>query len=285
MNELQVVRNSLELNVLLDGHQPGLVPTMGALHAGHAALIHQSAQENSMTVVSIFVNPTQFNDPADYRRYPRSLDSDILFAQAQGANVLFTPETNEMYRSGHATTVQVGVLADRWEGASRPGHFSGVATVVTKLLNIVNPARSYFGEKDFQQLQIIRQVHADLNLPGSITGVQTIRDVDGLALSSRNMRLGEAGRRIAQAVPAALGAIQRLIHEGASVNNVIKAGRQIISGQPNIELDYLAVVHSQSFEPVLVINPSSRVIIAVTIDGVRLIDNCSPDGSDLLPWG
>src|SRR5690606_27948618 len=162
---------------------------MGALHAGHVALIERAARENACTVVSIFVNPTQFNDPSDLARYPRNLDRDVEVASDAGADVIYAPDAETVYPPGFSTFVEVGGLTDRWEGEARPGHFRGVATVVTILLNTVRPRRAYFGEKDYQQLLVVRRMQRDLRLPGEIVACPTVREPDGLALSSRNARL------------------------------------------------------------------------------------------------
>ena len=210
------------------GFAPGLVPTMGALHAGHAALIRQAAAENPATVVSIFVNPTQFEDATDLTRYPRTLERDLDVVANAGADLVFAPVAHEVYPPDFATSVEVAGLTDLWEGTSRLGHFRGVSTVVTILINLVRPARSYFGEKDFQQLVVVRRLHRDLALPGEIVGCPTVREADGLALSSRNVRLTPEERRQAKVVPRALARmdelatggerdVQRLVTEGAAV--------------------------------------------------------------------
>ncbi|MDF2760089.1 MAG: Pantothenate synthetase, partial [Thermomicrobiales bacterium] len=183
----QIVTTRDELRAVLGDTRRGLVPTMGALHTGHLSLISRSASENPLTVVSIFVNPTQFTSPEDLARYPRDLKGDAELAGQAGADLIFAPEIMSIYPPGFDTTVEVGELSKRWEGASRPGHLRAVATVVTILLNLAQPARAYFGEKDYQQLQVIRHMHLDLALQGEIIGCATVRDADGLALSSRNV--------------------------------------------------------------------------------------------------
>ena len=268
-----VVTTVAALREALVGHSAGLVPTMGALHDGHAALIARSAAENPTTVVSIFVNPTQFADPGDYRRYPRSLERDATFAGGHGATLLFAPTTEEMYPPGFATGVEVGGLADRWEGAARPGHFRGVATVVARLLGLVRPARAYFGEKDFQQLQIVRRLHADLALPGANVGCPTVREPDGLARSSRNARLSPEARRSAVALPRALQAMAAKAETESDVTALVAAGETLLRETPGLDLDYLAVVDPATLEPLSRLVPGARAIVAAAVGGVRLIDN------------
>ena len=203
------------LREALGDARPGLVPTMGALHAGHLSLISRSASENPLTVVSVFVNPTQFTNPEDLAHYPRDLETDVALARQAGADLIFAPTVEAIYPPGFDTTVEVGHLSDRWEGASRPGHLRAVATVVTILLNLAQPTRAYFGEKDFQQLQVVRQIHRDLALPGEIVGCPTVRDEDGLALSSRNVQLSRDERAVPWRCPAPS---QRLLLGGSRRN-------------------------------------------------------------------
>jgi pantoate--beta-alanine ligase len=248
---------------------------MGALHPGHLELIGQAASENHLTVVSIFVNPTQFTNPDDLRLYPRDLGQDVAMAVAAGADVIFAPEIEAIYPPGFSTSVNVGPLADRWEGASRPGHFRGVATVVTILLNLVQPARSYFGEKDFQQLQIIRQIHRDLALPGLIVGWPTVREADGLAYSSRNSRLSSQDRTRATAIPRAIADVLSAARAGNTDTPSLLAIAEDTLSQPGITTDYLAIVDPASLEPLPKLEPHARLLIAVEVGGIRLIDNAA----------
>jgi pantoate--beta-alanine ligase len=274
MTDPRIVTSVTGLRDALGGIAPGLVPTMGALHEGHAELIARSASETPLTVVSVFVNPSQFNDPADFEKYPRTLETDAAKAGAAGASLIFAPASHEIYPAGFATTVIVSGLTERWEGAVRPGHFAGVATVVSVLLNAVRPARSYFGEKDYQQLQMIRRMHADLRLPGEIVGCPTVRSCDGLALSSRNARLSPQARGDAAVVPAALSAMQQAAGSGVrDVARLEAIGRDRIAACPAAEIDYLAVVDPATLEPVAQLDMPARVITAVLLDGVRLLDN------------
>ena len=247
---------------------------MGALHVRHLALIRQAADENELVVVSIFVNPTQFNDPADLERYPRSLERDTALAGTAGAQVIYAPAVETVYPPGFATGVHIVGLTESWEGESRPGHFDGVATVVCILLNQVRPDRSYFGEKDFQQLAMVRRMHRDLALPGKIVPCPTVREPDGLAMSSRNVRLDPEDRAAAPSLNRALDAMRQAA--GAGERSALKlgiAGAVIVRREPRIDLDYLQIVDPDTLEPLDVVTPSARAIVAATIGGVRLIDN------------
>ncbi len=274
MSLAEVVRTPAELRERLGGVAPGLVPTMGALHEGHLELMRRSVAESDITVVSIFVNPLQFNQAADLAAYPRTFERDRELASSVGASIIFAPTESMLYPAGFATTVTVRGLTDRWEGASRPGHFAGVATVVTKLFTIVQPARAYFGEKDFQQLAVIRRLHADLNLPGAVIGVPTVRDHDSLALSSRNARLSAEERRQASAVPRTLFAMRDAAESGeTNAEALVAVGRRVLAEEPEIELDYLTIVDPDTLEPIETIESGARALIAVQVGAVRLIDN------------
>jgi pantoate--beta-alanine ligase len=270
---IEIVTTRAALRHALGATQPGLVPTMGALHAGHFSLISRSARENPLTVVSVFVNPIQFTNPGDLDRYPRNLSRDAATAANAGADIVFAPDVSEIYPPGFDTTVEVGALTERWEGAARPGHFRGVATVVTILLNLVQPARAYFGEKDYQQLQVVRRFHRDLALPGEIVGCPTIRDKDGLALSSRNRQLAAADRAVALAIPRAIAAVQAAAKAGET--NTVQLQRLALDKLtiPGIATDYVAIVDGTTLEPLAKVAPGARVLIAATAGGVRLIDN------------
>jgi pantoate--beta-alanine ligase len=274
---ISVVRTKAELRRTLTGlaGDVGLVPTMGALHSGHAALIARAAAANRTAAISIFVNPAQFNDPRDLERYPRSLDRDLALAEEAGAALAFVPGVEEVYPPGFATSVEVFGLTKRWEGASRPGHFRGVATVVAILLTLFRPKRAYFGEKDFQQLAVIRRMHADLGLWGEIVGCPTIREPDGLALSSRNVRLGPAHRAQAPVLHQAMQAMAAAYQGGlTSVPDLIGIGTRLLESAPDLTLEYLAVVDPDTLEPVEeVTDASARVLVAALLGTVRLIDN------------
>ena len=262
------------LDATLGAVTVGLVPTMGALHEGHLSLIRRSDAENDDTVVSIFVNPTQFDDPRDLERYPRTPEADIERAREAGARIFYMPEVRTVYPAGAATTVHVGGVTGRWEGAARPGHFDGVATVVSILLNQLQPTRAYFGEKDFQQLTMVRRMHRDLALPGEIVGCPIVRVPDGLALSSRNARLSPGERAAALVLPTTLFAIQAQVRQGnRDVAALTEAGRALISAEPAVALEYLAIVDPETLEPLAEATPSARAIVAAIIGGTRLIDN------------
>ncbi|MFM9108862.1 MAG: pantoate--beta-alanine ligase [Chloroflexota bacterium] len=284
MAEARVIHTVAELRAALGATQPGLVPTMGALHEGHQALIRRSAAENEATVMTLFVNPTQFNDPSDFARYPRTLERDALLAGEAGADIVYAPDASRIYPEGFSTTVTVAGLTDRWEGAARPGHFAGVATVVAILHGSVRPARSYFGEKDYQQLQVIRRMHRDLLLPGEIVGCPTIRDPDGLAMSSRNARLSPRARARAAVIPRALAAMAALARDGEqSAAVLVEAGQAAMSAVREAAIDYLAIVDPATLEPVDAVGREARAIAAVVLDGVRLLDNAAI-GPGIPPW-
>lgn len=251
----------------------GFVPTMGALHAGHEALVRRCRRDADVTVVSIFVNPTQFGPNEDYSRYPRTLAADKLQLQAAGTDVLFVPTVRMMYPADYATYVDIGGPALGLCGESRPGHFRGVATVVVKLLNIVQPDLVYFGEKDFQQLQVIRRVVRDLNMDVKIVAVPTVRDKDGLALSSRNRYLDRQQRLAATAIPRALFEARRLVADGERrVGVLVSHVRRRIQSSGAV-IDYVAVVDEKTLEPVAEIVRPVRLAVAVRYGQTRLIDN------------
>ncbi len=268
--------------IRLSGRTVGVVPTMGALHEGHRSLIERAADECDVVAVSIFVNPTQFGDPADLDAYPRTPESDLEAVASAGGHLVFAPSVAEMYPDPPApasTTVSAPDLARRWEGASRPGHFDGVATVVVKLLAAAGRCRAYFGEKDYQQLALVRRVVRDLALPTEVVGCATVRDPDGLALSSRNARLSADQRRAALTLSAALRAGAALVAGGELGPAAVEAGmRRVVSDEPLVDLDYAAVVHADDLEPARTCSPPRplRLLIAATVGPVRLIDNLDP---------
>jgi pantoate--beta-alanine ligase len=253
----------------------GLVPTMGALHAGHVRLIEEARHECQAVVVSIFVNPLQFDREDDLRRYPRRLDADRQLCDRFGVDLVFAPPVDEMYPVPPECTIDVGRLADHLCGRYRPGHFRSVATVVMKLFGIVQPDRAYFGEKDAQQLAIIRRLVADLNVPIHIVGVQTVREPDGLALSSRNAQLGPAERQSAIALFRALQAADRHIASGNTNAEQVKrvAAAEIPLDNPSLRLEYLEIVDPENLQPVTVITGPVRVAGALWVGATRLIDN------------
>lgn len=251
----------------------GLVPTMGALHEGHASLIRRAASECDAVVVSIFVNPTQFNDPADLERYPRPFERDVEVAGSHGATAIYAPDVETMYPPGHSTTVHVAGITVRWEGEQRPGHFDGVATVVSILLNQIRPDRSYFGEKDWQQLAMIRRMATDLSLPGEIVACPLIRDDDGLALSSRNVRLSPADREAALVIPRSLMLLRDRVEAGErSVATLLDAARVLLGTRPEVEVEYLTIVDPNTLEPLDRLEGEARALIAARAGSTRLID-------------
>lgn len=256
-----------------DGKTIGLVPTMGAFHEGHLSLMRRAKAENDLAVVTLFVNPTQFNDLDDFDRYPRDYDRDAQLAEAEGVDFLFLPTPDTMYPKGFDTVVVVRALSERLEGASRPGHYAGVATVVTKLLNLAQADRAYFGEKDWQQLQIIRALTRDLDIPTEIMGMPIVREPDGLALSSRNVRLSPEQRAAALVLSAALGNAQDIADTGVQDAYQLAAWmRQTIEVQPLARVDYAVVVAPDTLQEIDTIEEGAIALVAATFGKVRLID-------------
>ena len=256
------------------GHVIGVVPTMGALHAGHGSLIDQARGECGFVVVTIFVNPTQFNDASDYDRYPRTLESDLAFCEDRGADAVFAPTLDEMYPQRLETFVEPGETAEHMEGRFRPSHFRGVATVVAKLLNITTPDRAYFGEKDAQQLAVIRRMAADLNIPTEIVEAATVREADGLALSSRNQQLSAEQRALAIALYDVLTVARRAVEAGERSSATIKRhAMEVFSRYPGVRPEYLEIADPASMAPVEEIAAPVRIAGAIWVGQVRLIDN------------
>lgn len=251
---------------------------MGALHDGHARLIERARRQDDYVVVSIFVNPLQFDRPDDLERYPRALKSDGAICSALGVDVVFAPAVSEMYPTPPMSTIHVGAVASHLCGRYRPGHFDGVATVVMKLFEIVRPDRAYFGEKDAQQLAVIRHLTRDFNVPVEIEAVETVRESDGLALSSRNARLGTDERRLATALYDALREAARLIAEGpASVDAIRNAAAARIPHDERLRLEYLEIVDPDDMQPVERIEGRVVVAGALWVGSTRLIDNVRCD--------
>lgn len=252
----------------------GFVPTMGYLHEGHLALVRRARAECPSVAVSIFVNPTQFGPREDFARYPRDPERDLALLEKEGVDLVFMPEAEEMYPPGFDTWVEVGTITRRLEGRARPGHFRGVATVVCKLFNIVQPRRAYFGEKDAQQLRVVRKMVRDLNLPVEIVPVPTVREPDGLALSSRNVYLSPEERQQALALSAALRLAQELVARGERRASVIRARmRRRIRQEPDARIDYVSVADAETLEELAVVDRPALVSLAVRIGTTRLIDN------------
>jgi pantoate--beta-alanine ligase len=261
------------------GRTVGLVPTMGALHDGHVSLVARARAECDVVAVSIFVNPLQFGDPEDMAHYPRTLERDLLVCAGAGADIVFVPAVTEMYPSWPAppaTTVSVRGFGDRWEGASRPGHFDGVATVVSKLFSIAGPCRAYFGLKDFQQLAIVRRMVLDLCLPVEVVGCPIVREADGLALSSRNVRLSGTEREAATVLSRALAAGRAALAAGARSGAAVgRAMQAVVADEPLVGLDYAVAVDADSLEEAGALEDLSavRLLVAAQVGPVRLIDN------------
>jgi pantoate--beta-alanine ligase len=249
---------------------------MGALHEGHLSLARTLTEHCDVRVCSIFVNPTQFNDPKDYQAYVINLEKDKALLEQEGVDILFAPSVDEIYPSGFQTTVAVNEISKPWEGALRPGHFAGVATVVTILFNAVSPDVAIFGEKDFQQLRLIERMVSDLKMDIEILRGELVRDVDGLALSSRNARLSAEGRLNALAISRGLFAAREASRKGTSrsedLESIVARSVQEVAGA---EIEYIAVVDEGTLERISTISGACRVLVVVRIEGVRLLDNIS----------
>jgi pantoate--beta-alanine ligase len=250
----------------------GLVPTMGALHDGHRALVRAAVTSGAATVTSIFVNPLQFGASEDLSRYPRDEAGDLAILEASGCALVWMPDVATMYPPGDATTITLGGPAENWEGAARPGHFRGVATVCAKLFGQVRPDRAYFGEKDWQQLQVIRRMVDDLLLPLSIVGIETVREADGLALSSRNRFLSETERVRAPLPHAMLMETARSVADGREANGLLKVARERLTDAGFI-VDYFALVDGPTLTEISSAGPGARLIAAARLGSVRLLDN------------
>ncbi len=271
---MRVVRRPQELGAALPREGVGFVPTMGYLHEGHLALVRRARAENPFVAVSIFVNPLQFGPGEDYDRYPRDEARDLAMLEAEGVDLVFLPTPEALYPEGFSTHVEVtGPLTERFEGAHRPGHFRGVTTVVAKLFHLFHPDRAYFGEKDFQQLAVIRRMVRDLNFPLEVVGVPTVREPDGLALSSRNVYLTPEHRKEAPKLYRALLAAREAARSGRSVAEAEAAAKAILDTIPDFALDYFAIVHPGTFAPLEDWVPGARALVAGRFPEVRLIDN------------
>jgi pantoate--beta-alanine ligase len=257
-----------------NGRSVGFVPTMGALHTGHEVLLQQSKHENDFTVLSIFVNPTQFNVQSDFDAYPRNDQRDLRIAEHHGVDVVYLPTAETMYPEGWRIFVEPGTAADPLEGRGRPGHFRGVATVVTKLFNTVQPDRAYFGKKDYQQLAVIRQMVSELNFDVSIIGVDTVRHDDGLAMSSRNIRLSSEDRAAAPVIYEALQSAETLVASGEkSVAVVQKLVVEALRTSSRCKIEYVEIVRSTDLSPLSTIDCDAVICVAAWFGDVRLIDN------------
>lgn len=283
---MKLVQSPLEVAVLAEEARQrlkrvALVPTMGALHAGHGELIARAVRDCDFVVVSIFVNPLQFGPGEDLAAYPRDLEADLEFLATRAVDLVFAPGVEQMYPQPFLTTVHVSRLTERFEGAARPGHFDGVTTVVTKLLAILGPCRAYFGEKDFQQLVVVKKLVADLNLPVEVVACPTVREEDGLALSSRNRYLSPAEREAATVLYRSLLQGSAEIAAGERDPEVVAgAMEQVIAAEPLARLDYAAVVDPVTLEVPPFIRGEVRLLVAAKVGPARLIDNLAVEVPD-----
>lgn len=276
---MQVVANIAEVRAAVSaaresGATIGFVPTMGALHEGHLSLVARARRETDFTVMSIFVNPLQFGPNEDLSRYPRPVGEDERLAEAAGVDLLFRPEVADMYPSGRTVTVTAGQLGAEWEGASRPGHFDGVLTVVAKLLNIVQPDTAVFGRKDLQQAALVKALVRDLDIPVRIIVAPIVREADGIAMSSRNRYLDADDRKRATVLSRALRTIRDNYARGErSVDRLVQSGVDVLASEPSVKVDYLAVIDPATFAGPAAATDDSAAIIAARVGTTRLIDN------------
>lgn len=276
---MNIVNSPIEMQqrckaVLLEGKTRGFVPTMGYLHEGHMSLVQRAKEDNQFTAVSIFVNPTQFGPNEDLQNYPSDIEGDIQKLKAVNVDLIFIPSRKQMYSDGFKTTIDVGPMQSLLCGRTRPGHFNGVATVVAKFFNIVHPTRAYFGKKDYQQTLVIQNMVQDLNFDVEIVMCSTVREPDGLAMSSRNSYLNPLERKQAGSIYRALKAGESLIAGGqTNTSQVQTAMRQVIEKEGISTIDYISIVHPQTLQPLPVIKKPVLLAIALWIDKTRLIDN------------
>lgn len=265
---------SLSRELRMRGSVIGFVPTMGALHEGHLSLVRHARSECGTVVASIFVNPLQFGPSEDFAKYPRTFEADWRSLKSEGVDVLFAPDVAEMYPNGSVTTVTVSEIGDRLDGASRPGHFIGVATVVAKLFHAVGPTRAYFGQKDAAQLAVLRQLIRDLNFDVELVGCAIVRDKDGLALSSRNKYLSETERKHALVLHQMLLELEQMIAKGERRSTqLVRAGLEALNAEAGIRVDYLAIVDAKTLLPVPTAESGTLVAVAAYVGSTRLIDN------------
>lgn len=276
---LQVISSIHDVRQALKSYEQrqltvGLVPTMGALHEGHLSLVRQARKENGAVVVSIFVNPLQFGKNEDFGQYPRTFDNDCELLSREGVDVVFSPTARELYPDGFCVAVVPERLEDKLCGKSRPGHFRGVAVVVIKLFNIINPDVAYFGQKDFQQSVIIKRLVADLNINVAVKALPTVRSKEGLALSSRNAYLGEAEKKDALCLYHALMKAQSLVNAGTiRTEEIIREMEKVVAGAKPVSVDYISIVNPDTLEPVAEVRLGDVAALAVRIGKTRLIDN------------
>lgn len=285
---MKIIRTKAELRALTQswrraGDSIGVVPTMGALHAGHLSLVDRACDENDRVIVTLFVNPRQFNSPEDLAKYPRTEDSDAEKLTPFGADVLYVPDGPQMYPDGFATTISVTGVSAGLCGGARPGHFDGVATVVTKLFLQCDADRAYFGEKDYQQLQVVIRLAEDLDLKTEIVGCPTVREDDGLAMSSRNLRLGPGSREIAPVISQVLDDAARVISRGGQVAQALDNARAALLSAGFDTIDYLELRSDPDLKLMTRADRPGRLFLAAWLDGVRLIDNVPVAGLASVP--
>ena len=276
---MKIIRSKTELRTLTEdwrrkGETIGVVPTMGALHAGHLSLVEAACAKADHVIVTLFVNPKQFNNPEDLAKYPRTEEDDARKLAPLGADLLYVPDGAQMYPEGFATNISVSGVSDGLCGATRPGHFDGVATVVTKLLLQTDADFAFFGEKDYQQLQVVKRLVRDLDIRAQIIGCPTIREDDGLAMSSRNLRLGAAARTAAPVIGRLLADAAQAIAQGADVAGVLDDMRAQLAKAGFGAVDYLELRRDADLAETTRTDAPARLFLAVWLEGVRLIDNC-----------
>ncbi len=277
---IEIIESSQQMQarsegIRLSGKKIGLFPTLGFLHEGHLELIRQVRKRSDYVVMSLFVNPIQFGPNEDFEKYPRDTEGDLKKAKSEGVDMVFMPPVNEMYPAGFQSVVRVDNITKHLCGKSRPGHFEGVTTVVAKLFNITKPHMAVFGQKDFQQLAVIRRMVKDLNMDIEIIGVPTVREPDGLAMSSRNKYLNPEERKSALSLKKAMGMANRLAGEGETdTSKIISSIRELILSFPFTNIDYISICDPDTLEDINLLKEQSLLALAVKVGGTRLIDNC-----------
>lgn len=284
---MHLISSSAEITALSKqarsaGRRVGFVPTMGALHAGHLALVRAARSRCDLVVVSIFVNPTQFGPNEDFSKYPRTFEADCAMLEKEKTDLVFYPPVEEMYLAGAATWVAVEGLSEKLDGRSRPGHFRGVTTIVSKLFNLVQPDMAFFGQKDAAQVAIIRKMVRDLNFDLEIVVCPTVREADGLAMSSRNAYLDAQQRKSATVLYRALMRLQMLVDRGeTNAETLIATGKQVIAEEPSVRLDYLEIVDPETLDPAKELGRGALIAVAAYVGTTRLIDNIMVHGKNV----
>ena len=275
---MHILRTPKELSQTVDacrvnGHSVAMVPTMGALHQGHTSLIDLARQHADVVVATIFVNPLQFNNPVDFDKYPLQMDHDVQLLEQHGVQFLYAPSVDTMYGANFSTSVHVAGITDVLEGSSRPGHFSGVSTVIAKLFSAGRPDVAIFGQKDFQQFAVIQRMVSDLDMPIQLIMAPTIREPDGLAMSSRNIRLSDLARQEAVAIWQGLQAAQDRFSAGIYESGILSQTVELALASTSAVIDYVKVIDSATLKDLTTATPGCVIVVAVVLDGIRLIDN------------